>query len=207
MVRVNLLPIRDILRKRELKQFLLLTAVIVASTFGLMVCTAVFFSWKISTLEKDKTVHETKLNQLKEKNKEIEELKNRIARLQRQVDTIEKTNQDSRYSCAVYGRRCTRNSGRGMGELDHQNWPKFRLRWGWGGQHRGGEFCSKASEYKAGFYPETAVGKSRRADRQDLLYRRKTASDRCYHRHRRRRSWLDEFQNSRKPSLRILPWP
>jgi type IV pilus assembly protein PilN len=90
MVRVNLLPIRDILRKRELKQFLLLTAVIVASTFGLMVCTAVFFSWKISALEKDKTVHETKLNQLKEKNKEIEDLKNRIARLQRQVDTIEK---------------------------------------------------------------------------------------------------------------------
>jgi type IV pilus assembly protein PilN len=90
MVRVNLLPIREILRKRELKQFLLLTAVIVASTFGLMVCTAVFFSWKISTLEKDKTVHETKLNQLKEKNKEIEDLKNRIARLQRQVDTIER---------------------------------------------------------------------------------------------------------------------
>jgi type IV pilus assembly protein PilN len=90
MVRVNLLPIREILRKRELKQFLLLTAVIVASTFGLMVCTAVFFSWKISSLEKDKTVHETKLNQLKQKNKEIEDLKNRIARLQRQVDTIEK---------------------------------------------------------------------------------------------------------------------
>ena len=90
MVRVNLLPIREILRKRELKQFLLLTAVIVASTFALMVCTAVFFSWKISALEKDKTVHETKLNQLKEKNKEIEELKNRIARLQRQVDTIQR---------------------------------------------------------------------------------------------------------------------
>jgi type IV pilus assembly protein PilN len=90
MVRVNLLPIREILRKRELKQFLLLTAVIVAATFGLMVCTAVFFSWKISSLEKDKVVHETKLNQLKEKNKEIEELKNRIARLQRQVDTIER---------------------------------------------------------------------------------------------------------------------
>jgi len=90
MVRVNLLPIRELLRKRELKQFLLLTAVIVASTFGLMVCTAVFFSWKISTLENDKKVHETKLNQLKEKNKEIEELKNRIARLQRQVDTIQR---------------------------------------------------------------------------------------------------------------------
>ena len=55
-----------------------------------MVCTAVFFSWKISSLEKDKKVHETKLNQLKEKNKEIEELKNRIARLQRQVDTIQR---------------------------------------------------------------------------------------------------------------------
>jgi hypothetical protein len=41
-------------------------------------------------LEKDKTVHEIKLKQLKEKNKEIEDLKNRIARLQRQVDTIER---------------------------------------------------------------------------------------------------------------------
>ncbi len=90
MVRVNLLPIRDILRKRELKQFLVLTAVIVASTFGLMVCTAAFFNWKISTLKNDKTVHETKLNQLKQQNKEIEDLKNRIARLQRQVDTIQR---------------------------------------------------------------------------------------------------------------------
>jgi type IV pilus assembly protein PilN len=90
MVRVNLLPIRDILRKRELKQFGLLTAVIFASTIGLAVCTAVFFSWKISTLEHDKKVHETKLNKLKQQNKEIEELKNRIARLQRQVDTIQR---------------------------------------------------------------------------------------------------------------------
>lgn len=90
MVRVNLLPIREILRKRELKHFLLLGAIIVASTLGLMVCTAVYFQWKIAALESDKKVHETKLNQLKEKNKKIEDLKNRIAQRQRQVDTMER---------------------------------------------------------------------------------------------------------------------
>jgi type IV pilus assembly protein PilN len=89
MVRINLLPIREILRKRELKHFLLLGAIIMASTFGLMVCTAVYFQWKIAALENDKKVHETKLNQLKEQNKKIEDLKNRIAQRQRQVDTME----------------------------------------------------------------------------------------------------------------------
>jgi type IV pilus assembly protein PilN len=90
MVRVNLLPIRDILRKRELKHFVLLGAIFVAGTFGLIVCTALAYQWKIASLEKDKKVHETKLKELKEKNKKIEELKNRIAQRQRQVDTMER---------------------------------------------------------------------------------------------------------------------
>ena len=90
MVRVNLLPIRDILRKRELKQFLLLTAVIVASAIGLMAFAYLFFTWKISDLEAQQKAHQTELNQLKEKNREIEDLKNRIAQRQRQVDTIER---------------------------------------------------------------------------------------------------------------------
>jgi type IV pilus assembly protein PilN len=90
MVRVNLLPIREILRKRELKHFMLLGAIIVAATLVFMACFALYFSWKIAALEKDKKVHEIKLKQLKEKNKKIEELKNRIAQRQRQVDTMER---------------------------------------------------------------------------------------------------------------------
>ncbi|MGB6068884.1 MAG: PilN domain-containing protein [Desulfomonilaceae bacterium] len=90
MVRINLLPIREILRKRELKQFLFLTAVIVASAVGLMICIYVGYTWKISSLQTEQRVQQTKLNQLKEKNKEIESLKNRIAQRQRQVDTIER---------------------------------------------------------------------------------------------------------------------
>ncbi len=90
MVRINLLPIREILRKRELKQFLFLSAIIVASAVGLMICTYVFFTWKISALQSEQRAQQTKLDKLKEKNKEIENLKNRIAQRQRQVDTIER---------------------------------------------------------------------------------------------------------------------
>lgn len=90
MVRINLLPIREMLRKRELKQFLLLAGAILVSTVGLMIFTYLFFDWKMTSLEKDVRTHEAKLSQLKEKNKEIEELKSRITTLQRQVDTIQK---------------------------------------------------------------------------------------------------------------------
>jgi type IV pilus assembly protein PilN len=90
MVRVNLLPIREILRRRELKQFLLLAAVIMVSTVGIMACAYVFFTWKISALEASQKSHQKELDQLKEKNREIEDLKNRIAQRQRQVDTIER---------------------------------------------------------------------------------------------------------------------
>ncbi|MDQ7782200.1 MAG: PilN domain-containing protein [Desulfomonilaceae bacterium] len=90
MVRINLLPIRDILRRRELKQFFLLTGVAALAVVAVCVLTYVFFSIQEANLEAERRSHQEKLNKLKEKNKEITELKNEITRLQKQVDTIQK---------------------------------------------------------------------------------------------------------------------
>ncbi|MBI4966031.1 MAG: PilN domain-containing protein [Desulfomonile tiedjei] len=90
MVRINLLPIRETLRKREFKQFALLAIIIIVSAFGLMVLSYTFFTYRVSSLEGEQKVQQTKLNKLKEQNKEIEALKNEITRLQKQVDTIER---------------------------------------------------------------------------------------------------------------------
>jgi type IV pilus assembly protein PilN len=90
MVRVNLLPIRETLRKRELKQFALLAGVILLSAAAFRVLSYIFFSYRVSSLEREQGTQQAKLNQLKEKNKEIEVLKNEITRLQKQVDTIER---------------------------------------------------------------------------------------------------------------------
>jgi len=90
MVRINLLPIRETLRKRELKQFLLLAVAIIVSALGLMAVSYVFFSYRVSSLQQEQQAQQKKLDQLKEKNKEIEVLKNEITRLQKQVDTIER---------------------------------------------------------------------------------------------------------------------
>jgi len=90
MVRINLLPIRETLRKRELKQFALLAVVIIVAALGLMVLSYTFFSYRVSSLQADQKAQQTKLDKLKEQNKEIEALKNEITRLQKQADTIER---------------------------------------------------------------------------------------------------------------------
>jgi type IV pilus assembly protein PilN len=90
MVRINLLPIRETLRKRELKQFGLFVIVAFVATLGIMALTYVFFTSRVSSLEDEQRTQQAKLNQLKEKNKEIEALRNEITRLQKQVDTIER---------------------------------------------------------------------------------------------------------------------
>jgi len=90
MVRINLLPIRETLRKRELKQFALFAVVAFVSTLGIMAATYFYFSYRVSSLEDQQRSQQQKLNQLKEKNKEIEVLRNEITRLQKQVDTIER---------------------------------------------------------------------------------------------------------------------
>lgn len=90
MVRINLLPIRDILRKRELKQFGLFAGAAVVSALALMLVAYFYLSWTISAYQAKQSNLQKELNQLKQKNKEIEDLKNRITRLQKQVDTIER---------------------------------------------------------------------------------------------------------------------
>lgn len=90
MVRINLLPIREILRKRELKQFIILACAIVASTIGIMGLTFLYFTWVKDGLVAQKKSQEAKLHKLREDNKAIEALKKEVARLQTQVDNIQK---------------------------------------------------------------------------------------------------------------------
>jgi len=90
MVRINLLPIREILRKRELKQFALFAGAAVASAIALTIVAYLYLSWTISAYQTRQSSLQKELNQLKQKNKEIEDLKHRITRLQKQVDTIER---------------------------------------------------------------------------------------------------------------------
>lgn len=90
MVRINLLPIRETLRKREAKQFGLLVLIIVIAAAGLAALSWTFFSYRVSSLQQEQQAQQKKLDQLKEKNKEIETLRNEITRLTKQVDTIER---------------------------------------------------------------------------------------------------------------------
>ncbi len=90
MVRINLLPIRDILRKRELKQFFIMTGIAFVGVAAICTLTYVFFSIQQANLEAERRSQQQKLNKLKDKNKEITDLKNEITRLQKQVDTIQK---------------------------------------------------------------------------------------------------------------------
>jgi type IV pilus assembly protein PilN len=90
MVKINLLPIRQILRTRELKQFATLAVAILLVTVLVMTGTYWWLSTKVSSLQTEQRQQQDRLNQLKRKNKEINKLKAEIARLQRQVDTIKK---------------------------------------------------------------------------------------------------------------------
>lgn len=90
MVRVNLLPIREILRKRELKQFGIMVGAFVVGTIALAAATYLYFDMQRSNLEAEKARYTRELADLKKKNKEIADLKNEITRLQKQVDTIQK---------------------------------------------------------------------------------------------------------------------
>ncbi len=90
MVRINLLPIREILRQRELQQFGITALAIFVGTILIMVATYMIFSGKVSSLQAEQQEQQKKLDALKAQNQEIDELKNRIARLQKQVETIKK---------------------------------------------------------------------------------------------------------------------
>ena len=88
MVRINLLPIRTILRKRELKQFAFLAAGILLATLAVMLIAFLGFNMKINSLKAEENSLRAQLASLKKKNQEINKMKDEIARLQKQVNTI-----------------------------------------------------------------------------------------------------------------------
>lgn len=90
MVRINLLPIRDILRRRELKQFIVLAGAALVGVIAICAFTYLFFSLEVTNLETERRQYKKQLEKLKAQNKEITDLKNEITRLQKQVDTIQK---------------------------------------------------------------------------------------------------------------------
>jgi len=90
MVRINLLPIREIIRKRELQQFLLVTGVAFLALFAAMALVYLLFSLKESSLDAQAKSLQTRLEKLKQENKEIEKLRSELTNLQKQVETIER---------------------------------------------------------------------------------------------------------------------
>jgi Tfp pilus assembly protein PilN len=89
MVRINLLPIRGILRRRELKQFIFIASAALAVTVLVMGAAYLYMEWTIDSLRAKETGLRAKLESLKAQNKSIEDLKTEITRLQKQVETIQ----------------------------------------------------------------------------------------------------------------------
>jgi len=93
MVRINLLPVRDILRKRDLKQFGIAAALIVVVAALGMLGTYWWLSTRISDLQAQKVAEQKKLAELQKQNERINRLKAEIATLERQRDTIKQLTQ------------------------------------------------------------------------------------------------------------------
>lgn len=90
MVRVNLLPIRAILRKRELKQSIIIAVAILVAGLAMVGAFYFYTQSEIGRLQAERNQHQAQLNRLKKENEKINRLKAEIARLRKQVDTIEK---------------------------------------------------------------------------------------------------------------------
>ncbi len=88
MVKINLLPIREILRRRQLKSFAILAGVIFLSTIALMVFLYFVYSNKQSNLGIELSQKREQLKKLEAENKAIEEKRREIARLETQVKSI-----------------------------------------------------------------------------------------------------------------------
>jgi len=88
MVRINLLPIRQRLRRRELIQFGIFSAAVLAGAFLIMAGCWLYMDWVLTGLKNDEARLRVELDKLIAANKEIEKLKQEITRLQKQVATI-----------------------------------------------------------------------------------------------------------------------
>jgi type IV pilus assembly protein PilN len=90
MVRINLLPVRETLRKREIQYFVIFTIAILASAGLVMAGTYLYLSGKRADKVAERSIHKKRLMTLKKKNKAINKLRGEITRLERQVNTINK---------------------------------------------------------------------------------------------------------------------
>jgi type IV pilus assembly protein PilN len=88
MVRINLLPVRETLRKRELKYFGVTAGAVLAVVAAAMGITYILLAGKLGSLQAELARQQATLSQLQKQNVEINNLKAQIAHLERQVGTI-----------------------------------------------------------------------------------------------------------------------
>lgn len=88
MVKINLLPIRQILRGKQLRQFAFIAAIILVSTLAVMGISYALLEWSKAGLENERAESQARLNKLLEENKKIDLLRRQLEQLERQVETI-----------------------------------------------------------------------------------------------------------------------
>ena len=88
MVRINLLPIRDILRKRELKQLGVVAAAVLVAVVAIMALAYFILAGQVDSAQKHKAAQAAKLASLKKANEQINADKAEILRLEKQLETV-----------------------------------------------------------------------------------------------------------------------
>jgi type IV pilus assembly protein PilN len=94
MVRINLLPIREILRKRYLKRFILLSCAALAVTVGIMALWYFAESMKLSHLAERRASLDKKQASLAEHNKAIDILVAKEAQLKKRLEEFRRLIED-----------------------------------------------------------------------------------------------------------------
>lgn len=97
MVRINLLPIREILRKRDLKRFMLLSCASLAIVLALMVVWFLVANRKQTALAENRTRLQAKVEELTEQTKGLQQIAAEERKENAQVEEIRKIiqNRDS----------------------------------------------------------------------------------------------------------------
>jgi type IV pilus assembly protein PilN len=89
MVRINLLPVRETLRAREIKYFIAIAVAGLVAVGAGMGVTYWILTTQINALKAEKASHDRKLVELKKQNEEINRLRAQVAELEQQVKTID----------------------------------------------------------------------------------------------------------------------
>ena len=93
MVRINLLPVRETLRGRELKQLGFVVAGVLAAVVAVALVTYFVLSGNVGSLKAEQATLQKKLNELMSKNAEINAAKAEIDRLLKQLATVNRLTQ------------------------------------------------------------------------------------------------------------------